>query len=457
MKQYKKSLFIFRRDLRLSDNTALIEVLKSSELVIPCFIFDPRQVVDNDYKSDNALQFMIESLLDLQKQLKKHNGKLYFFFGTPQNVIQKLIKDEKIEAIYFNKDYTPFSKKRDDAIKKISQKYKADCLSFDDALLCPPGSVLKPDGLPYSIFTPFYKKALQNKIALPKKNNYKNFYTKPIKNSYQTIPSKVEWHDNKNILVHGGRDNAKKIFKHLEELKNYKKEHDFPAIATSGLGAHNKFGTFSIREIYFEIAKKLDTHHPLIRQLYWRDFFTLIALYFPYVFGHPFHKKYEKVKWSNNKKLFKAWCEGKTGFPIVDAGMRQLNTTGFMHNRVRMIVASFLTKDLHIDWRAGEKYFAQKLVDYDPAVNNGNWQWTASVGADAQPYFRIFNPWTQQKKFDAQCKYIKGWVPELKNIDIKMIHNWNKIKTRPQTSYPEPIVDHAIESRIAKEMYKKIS
>ena len=197
-------------------------------------------------------------------------------------------------------------------------------------------------------------------------------------------------------------------------------------------------------------------HIPLIKQLYWRDFFTQVAYHSPFVFGQPFHEKYSKLPWSNSEKAFTAWCTGTTGFPIVDAGMRELNATGFMHNRVRMIVASFLTKDLHIDWRKGERYFAQQLVDYDPAVNNGNWQWCASTGCDAQPYFRIFNPWLQQKKFDPQCIYIKKWVPELQKILPLTIHTWYKEDSPPIKNYPRPMVDHGVESKKAKELYKNI-
>lgn len=221
------------------------------------------------------------------------------------------------------------------------------------------------------------------------------------------------------------------------------------------LSAHNKFGTCSIREVYYAIADTFSKEHTLIRELYWRDFFTHVAWNFPYVFGESFHKKFDKLKWSTNAKAFKAWCDGKTGFPVVDAAMRQLNSTGYMHNRARLIVSSFLTKDLHIDWRLGEKYFAQKLVDYDPAVNNGNWQWSASTGCDAQPYFRIFNPWLQQKKFDPICAYIKEWVPELKSVDTKIIHNWFD-QAKQINGYPLPIVDHSVEAKIALSYYKKI-
>lgn len=240
----------------------------------------------------------------------------------------------------------------------------------------------------------------------------------------------------------------------MGQFQNYKDTHDFPSLSTTLLSPHLKFGSLSIREVYHTIAAKLGGEHSLIRQLYWRDFYSQIAFHAPFVFGHPYQKKFQTLPWSENKKAFAAWCAGKTGFPIVDAGMRQLNQTGFMHNRVRMIVASFLVKDLHINWLWGERYFAQQLIDYDPAVNNGNWQWCASTGCDPQPYFRIFNPWLQQKKFDPEAEYIKKWVVELQDIPTQLIHNWYR-SDDIIPHYPRPIVEHSKESKKAKEDYRR--
>ncbi|MBW2969605.1 DNA photolyase family protein [Candidatus Woesearchaeota archaeon] len=436
----KKAVFIFRRDLRLEDNTGLIAALKENDKVIPCFIFDPRQVKNNPYKSENSIQFMIESLEDLEKQLKP--AKLYTFYGKTEQVIKKIVKKEKIETIYVNRDYTPFSKKRDKAINKI-----CTLKQYDDYLLNAPEEVLKDDGKPYTIFTPYYKKATKKQVKKPAKNKHNNYYTKPIKTyNYKKLVKK-----NPDIYVHGGRTNCLKLLKNLPQ--NYSNTHNYPAKDTTLLSAHNKFGTCSIREVYHTIKEKQGWHSPILRQLYWRDFFTQIVHHYPHVIGHSFRKKYEKIKWSYDKKKFKAWCQGKTGFPIVDAGMRQLNKTGFMHNRVRMIVAQFLTKDLHIDWKLGEKYFATKLVDYDPSVNNGNWQWSASTGCDAQPYFRIFNPWRQQIKFDYRCEYIKKYVAELKDTPFYIIHKASKQKIQ---GYPSPIVEHEIESKKAKKMFSAV-
>src|SRR5581483_2326939 len=284
-----------------------------------------------------------------------------------------------------------------------------------------------------------------------------SFFSGEIKKSIdETVYAQLLLQCNKNTFLQGGREEAQQLLKNVRDLKSYGRTHDYPAYDTSHLSAHLKFGTLSVREVYYAIMQSLDVPHFLIRQLYWRDFFIYIAFNHPTVFGHPFKKRYEHIPWKTDKTLFNAWCTGTTGFPIVDAGMRELNTTGFMHNRIRMIVASFLVKDLHINWLWGERYFAQKLIDYDPAVNNGNWQWIASTGCDAQPYFRIFNPWLQQKTYDPQCEYIKKWIPELADETPKTIHNWFNIDHSRIKNYRRPIVNHAQESAIAKTMYKAL-
>lgn len=456
-KKYIRALFIFRRDLRLDDNTGLIKALTESQSVIPCFIFDPAQVSEkNRYKSSNALQFMLESLQDLNEQLKKAGGCLHLFSGKPDIVVGACLGEKKIDAVFVNHDYTPYSIKRDKAIQAVCKKHKVDFVACHDVLLNPPGAVTKNDGKPYTVFSAYFKKALTAPVAPPVKNTYKNSETFLFKHEKSSkIFQKMLPKPNKAIAVNGGACSAQKVLRNIAHFKNYAKTKDYPSEPTTLLAAHLKFGTCSVRQAYEKIKKELGGAHPLIRQLYWRDFFTTIAYHFPAIFGHAFNKKYERIAWDNDKKLFAAWCQGKIGFPIVDAGMRQLNQTGFMHNRVRMIVASFLTKDLHIDWRWGERYFAQKLVDYDPSVNNGNWQWSASTGCDAQPYFRIFNPWIGQKKYDAQALYVKAWVPELADIKPSDINAWfKKYSNFAKTGYPTPVVDHAVERKRALVMYK---
>ena len=302
------------------------------------------------------------------------------------------------------------------------------------------------------MFTPYYKQALTFTVTPPQKLTQGAFYSDTLKSSFLATHPLV-YTKNSSSVVTGGTAQAQKIVRPLEDFTNYEQEHNFPSIATTHLSAHNKFGTVSIRTVYHAIYKKLGKSHPLLRQLYWRDFFTTIAFFFPFVFGNAFKEKYNNVVWSTNKKFFEKWCKGMTGFPIVDAGMRELNATGFMHNRARLITGSFLVKDLHINWLWGEKYFAQQLIDYDPSVNNGNWQWVASTGCDSQPYFRIFNPWLQQKKFDPECIYIKKWLPEVKNIPIKDIHNWYKTYSEYDNYHP-PLVEHDYETKKAKIMYK---
>lgn len=450
---FKKSLFIFRRDLRLQDNTALIAALKNSESVIPCFVLDPRQIKNHPYKSEKAFQFMLESLMDLDDQLKKKGTPLSVFEGLPYEIIEQLITKEKIEAIYVNWDYTPFSQKRDQQIKIVCKKKNVEFIQLHDALLHAPDAIRKVDGGFYTIYTPYMRNALSQDIPTPAANRLGNYFSGKF-NGMKTIALNKYQDTSSSSHIKGGRKNCLKILKKLGDFKNYDQERNIPALdATTHLSAHNKFGTCSVREVFYAICRDFNPEHTLIKELVWRDFFTQIGYNFPHVLGNAFNKKYANIKWDNDKKKLNAWCDGLTGFPIVDAGMRELNETGFMHNRVRMITASFLVKDLRVDWRWGEKYFAQKLVDYDPFVNNGNWQWAASTGCDAQPYFRIFNPWLQQERYDPDCIYIKKWIPELKNIPAKTVH---KIVKEPleNTRYPEPIIDHKQESAKTLSIFK---
>jgi deoxyribodipyrimidine photo-lyase len=453
MADYKRSLFIFRRDLRLKDNTGLIQALRTSQHTIPCFIFDPSQIEKHRYQSMPGLQFMLESLLDLEQQLAKYDSKLSVFYGAPAVVLKKIILQHKIDAVFVNHDYTPFSRKRDDKISSLCASHNVDFQSCNDLLLIEPEYALKADGTPYTVFTPFYKNARNYAVDQIQVIRAPKLYSKRLGDSLQSIIDKDLNTGLSQYPERGGRQRAITILKSLNKFKNYEEQRNIPSLhGTTLLSAHNKFGTCSIREVYYTVKKVLGADHSLLRELYWRDFFTHIGYHFPHVFGQAFRQKYDAIKWANNRGWFSRWCNGKTGFPIVDAGMRELNQTGYMHNRVRMITASYLVKDLQIDWRWGERYFAQNLVDYDPCVNNGNWQWAASTGCDAQPYFRIFNPWLQQKKFDSECKYIYRWIPELRNFTPMQIHQWYK---NPQTAkYPEPIVEHSTQSAKTKALFK---
>lgn len=457
--QYRLSLFVFRRDLRLEDNVGLMEALAQSKEVIPVFIVDPRQAgPDNAYRGEHSLQFMLESLEDLDEQLKNNHSQLYLFHGQAHQVIEALIKQERCDAVFMNADYTPFSQQRDHAIEHVCQQYRVRFHAYHDLTLHPPGDILKDDGKPYTVYTPFYNKARTFEVPVVKKNKHNNYTRRTIKGAnknllQETLPERVD-----TLAICGGRGVALRVLSQFDRFQQYKEERDFPAKeATTKLSAHHKFGTISQREVFWKAVKILGYSHHMIKELYWREFFTHIGFHFPHVYGQCFYKKYNQLSWSGNKTYFQRWCEGQTGFPIVDAGMRELNTTGYMHNRVRMIVASFLTKDLHIDWRWGERYFAQQLIDYDPAVNNGSWQWAASTGCDAAPYFRIFNPWLQQKKFDPDCVYIKKWIPALRHQDKAAIHQWHDSPSLfDKGDYPKPIVDHRIQKDKALAIFKRV-
>ena len=458
MKKYNKSLFIFRRDLRLEDNTGLITACKNSVKVIPCFILDRRLVNKSNKKySKFRLQFLHECLTDLDEQLRERRTHLYIFNAIPTTIIKNLKDQLGIDAIFVNMDYTPFSKKRDKEIKNLCESLSIKLTSTEDLLLHEVDKIKKGNGNPYKVFTAFKNKAKEYAVRKSQSLKFQNFENQKLESEI----SKKELREylvssEKNARIKGGRKEGLELLENISRLKNYEDERNFPyKNGTSRLSAHNRFGTCSIREVHEKIVEEFGSSHTLVTEILWRDFFTYIMNYFPYTFTEEFDRRFQKISWSTDESNFSKWCKGKTGFPIVDAGMRELNATGYMHNRVRMIVASFLTKDLHIDWRLGEEYFASKLVDYDPSVNIGNWQWAASTGCDAQPWFRIFNPWLQQEKFDSECKYIKEWVEELKEASPKEIHSYRENKKI--SGYPLPIVNHKEESETTKNIFKKLT
>jgi len=443
-KTNKKALFIFRRDLRLEDNLGLLAALEESEEVIPVFIFDDRQIdkSKNDFFSHPAFYFMLNSLTELDKALQKKDSRLYIFHGRPEEILADLIKNDNIDAVYVNKDYTPFARKRDGSISNACQKAKVSFYRFDDVALSSLENIRTDQNRIYTVFTPFMKKAMQSEVAKPRKNNYQNYFSSGLKTTTVDLAD-YQLPKNQNFLVHGGRREGLRILKNHQYLDDYKERRNLPADAsgTSKLSAHHKFGTVSIRESYHLAKENVGTHSPFISELYWRDFYFYIAYHFPTVFKKSFLPWAKNLKWINDKKQFAAWCEGRTGVPMVDAGMRELNQTGWMHNRSRMIVASYLTKNLLINWQWGEKYFAQKLIDYDPSQNNGGWQWSASTGADQRP-LRIFNPYTQAVNYDKNADYIKKWVTELESVDNKFLTDG---KTQDfsdlAANYPAPLVD----------------
>jgi deoxyribodipyrimidine photo-lyase len=486
----KYHIFIFRRDLRIHDNLALNSLLqdittesdKVKHLIIPLFIFNSSQIdkKKNKYFNKNSVEFLIQSLESLNKEL---SNKLLFIHSDKDDIdVLNNIKKEldNIESVSFNKDYTPYAIKRDEQIKSWCDTNSIKLRTDEDYTLLPINTVLTNAGTFFSVYTPFYKKFLTLSKQIPEmsKTNKKQLNDLLYKNSTESIEGikdKSKIHDyyfnepNKELFVTGGREQAIKIIKkiHNGDFADYDKERDYPSLKdkTTKLSAYLKFGCVSIREAYYALLNTYGLQHALIRELIWREFYACIVFNKPRVLNGqltvknvnlPFKDKYDNVKWSYNNQWFESWCKGETGFPIVDAAMRQMNATGWMHNRCRMIVASFLVKDMLMDWTLGEQYFAQQLVDYDPASNNGGWQFSSSTGVDAQPYFRIFNPFSQSLKFDGDCQYIKKWVPELHDIDNKSIHTWDVSYDRHKnnTTYPKPMLVHKEQSKKAIALFR---
>lgn len=462
-------LFIFRRDLRLNDNIGLINALKDHDNVIPLFIFSENQISNkNLLKSSNCIQFMIESLYDLDLQIKKANSKasLWVDYGDEIKIIQKVHNVHKFDSIYFNKDYSPYSLSRDKKIESWCKTKKINFESFHDLLLVGEevNNIFAKNGNVYYVYNLFYKKALSLGVDKQMKNNHKNYLAK--KNDYtkknidkfnKEFISKGFYEINNNLAVRGGTKNGNKILLDIKKnkFKNYDERKNMLNMKTTMLSAHNKFGTISIRHEY-EIFG-VDKTGEMRKSLYWRDFYYYLSIhdkdFYKYIHLTKDHTKNYNL-WNHNAKFLKLWKEGNTGYPIIDAAMTEMNETGFMHNRARMIVAEFLTKILLIDWKYGEKYFTTKLVDIDRAQNMGNWNWCSSFGLDASPYLRIFNTWTQSKNFDPNCEYIKKWLPELKNIPNNHLHNWFK-HYQNYNIYLEPIVDYSVQREIFIKKYKK--
>jgi deoxyribodipyrimidine photo-lyase len=459
-------IHIFHRDFRLYDNTALYELSKKCDKIILVFIFDPIQINPrkNEYFSSNCVQFMIESLEDLNNDInKRYNSSLLLFHGDTMNIIKHIKSKWDFQYLSMNMDYTPFAKKRDNEILKWAQSHNINTIYTDDICLHPIKSVLTGNGEVYKVFTPYFRAASKISVRHTEKEPYeKRQFIDDMKSSDMITFTDAHkyYKKNDNVYIRGGRKDALKILTNLKEFKDYNNERDYPAIPSTMLSAYNKFGCISIRELHEVIVSKLGKSNKLYTQLYWRDFYYNIAYEYGYVFGKAFREKYNKLKWDNNNKLFEKWMKGETGVPIIDAGMRQLNTTGFMHNRLRMMVSMYLTKDLLIDWRWGEKYFATQLIDYDPAQNNGGWQWSASTGTDSQPYFRIFNPYTMTNKVDPDGEYIKTWLPEMIDVDPYDLSKWDNNKVRNKYNiigYPkEPIVDHKERREMVLEMFKSV-
>ncbi|MFL0205302.1 deoxyribodipyrimidine photo-lyase [Aquirufa sp. 2-AUSEE-184A6] len=422
----KVSIFWFRRDLRIEDNHGLFQALSSDVPVLPLFIFDTNILDRLPSKKDGRVEFIHQALEAINTQI---GGHLCVKYGDPLTLFRSLFSEWEVVKVYTNHDYERYGLERDAKIKSLAQEMGVKFETFKDQVVFEKDEVLSGAGTPYTVFTPYSRKwkALLQETVLP------NFSSAAISNYVDNtfnIPS----------LTDIGFQPSGLVFPSLqvqdELIKSYAQDRDFPAKpGTSRLSVHLRFGTLSIRSL---VRRALGKSEVWLNELIWRDFYFNILHHFPHISeGHSFRKEYDRMNWRNNEVEFKAWCEGKTGYPIVDAGMRELNATGFMHNRVRMIVASFLVKHLLIDWRWGEAFFAEKLLDFDFAANNGGWQWAAGSGCDAAPYFRVFNPTLQTQKFDQSLAYIKKWVPELQEF-----------------TYPAPIVNHEFARGRVLEAYK---
>ena len=420
----KTSIFWFRRDLRLQDNVGLSEALNSGSTVLPIFIFD-NEILEELPENDPRVNFIYDQIYNIDKKLKEYGSSLLCMKGHPIKVWKRLIETYEIEKVYINKDYEPYSRKRDHQIIELLNPMGTDVIAYKDQVIHEELEVTKADGNPYTVFSPYKNKWLKlysHATPMPK-ISFENFFQENFE-----FPTKKELDISKSKITVREFD--------ISDIRNYEQTRNFPHLdSTSYLSPHLRFGTIGIRELLFNLKNSTET---FISELIWREFFMQILYNFPNVIESNFKKKYDKIKWLNNKKDFKNWCEGKTGYPMVDAGMRQLNSTGYMHNRVRMITAGFLCKHLLIDWRWGEAYFAKKLLDFELSSNNGNWQWAAGTGCDSAPYFRIFNPHEQLKKFDKSEQYVKKWIPEYRT-----------------EKYCEPIVEHKFARSRALETYKK--
>lgn len=467
---YPKSVYIFHRSLRLDDNIGLIRALENSEKVIPVFIFTPEQITDaNPMKSLFSIVFMVHALNDLNQSLKFIGSKLFLFYGEQDKILDHILdQDGDIKAVYLNTEYTDYGVKREKKLSDVSKKYNCDFFSFEDYLLHPMNKILTTTGTYYSVFTPFYNNGVKLSVDLPLKRKAKNYVSsKYILKKQIDIDTMKKFYDPDNLIdsdeqipgFEATRTEALKRIKNIKNQKYYEKTRDNLELETTKLSPYIKFGLVSIREVYHQIKNLFGKKHFLIRQLYWREFYYNLAFNRPDVLnGASFRPSYDKIVWVTDSKLLKKWKTGTTGYPIVDAGMRQLNQSGYMHNRTRLITSNFLVKHLFIDWRNGEKYFASKLIDYDPSVNNGNWQFSSGSGADSQPYFRMMNPWTQGQRHDPDCQYITKWIPELIGVLPDHIHDWeNHYDEYPEIKYPKPCVkyDYHKLKKKSKAIYSK--
>lgn len=413
------ALFWHRRDLRIDDNKGLFDALKQNEIVHPIFIFD-KSILDKLPNNDQRILFIYQEIESLKKSYQNLGSDLWIYYGEPSEIIPKIAQELNCSSVYFNNDYEPYALQRDQEIQLSLNNIKIEFIGNKDHVIFEKNEVLKDDGKPYTIFTPYSRKWKANlKEEDLREYSIEKYSRNLVQKQQEEALITLEEMGFESKVLHDFPDRIAKN----EIFKNYHLSRNFPAVkGTSKLSLHLRFGTISIRKLALIAREQNETY---LNELIWRDFYQMIIFHFPKSAENSFKTQYDKIIWEKNEVHFDSWCTGKTGYPIVDAGMRELNATGFMHNRVRMVVASFLTKHLLLDWRLGAAYFAEKLLDFELASNTGGWQWAAGCGCDAAPYFRVFNPQAQQEKFDKSFEYIKKWVPEFGT-----------------SSYPEPIIEH---------------
>jgi deoxyribodipyrimidine photo-lyase len=450
---YRRSLFIFRRDYRIADNTGLRAAFERSEEVLAAFIFDPRQAnpEKNRFFSSPAFHFLLVSLRELADDIQRRGGKLYVFKGGVDDVVSALLQQDGVDAVFANEDYTPFARQRDEALRERCASHNVPLHLTPDALLTQPDDVTPPGGV-YTVFSRFRRAAQKRAVPRPQELPSTASFRR---HALVTPTSSLDGFDARRApqqAVTGGRQEGLALLDAIPQRTSYRNDRHAPAKkAMTLLSAHHKFGTVSIRETYWKIKDSFEGYHKLLSQIYWRDFYTHLLYHRPALLRRPLKAYTEHISWNRDRAVFDRWCAGETGVPFVDAGMRELNQTGYMHNRARMVVASFLTKDLLMPWRWGAQYFARSLTDYDPAVNNGNWQWAASVGTDYR--LRIYNPYAQAKKHDPAGTYIQHWVPELRPVDTKVLTNGDAVDFSEMAAYPPPVVERNAAYHRAKEAF----
>lgn len=470
MKRETVNIFLHRRDLRATDNLSLQKMVNMDPhtKVLHIFIFNSKQVdpKENAYYSKNAVEFMVQSLQDLNMEL---NDGLHCFHGTDKDILTSLLKLCQVNMIGFNIDYTPFARQRDTDLLEWCRKKDINVVYEQDYTLFPIGTITTDKESPYEVFTPFYNKCITRSEEILTSSpsfKYDIYHNKQLPGIIKNTERYYGNDRNYQLAVEGGRKHALNILKQRVvkgEFANYDKYRDFPSMdKTTKLSAYLKFGCISIREAYHAIKKRYGLRHGLIRELFWREFYANIAYSFPRVLrgqiqegeNQAFKEKYDDIKWSYNHDTWTTFITGKTGFPMVDAGVRQLLATGWCHNRSRMIIAMFASKDLQLPPQVFEKWFATCLIDYDPCSNSGGVQWAYGIGSDAQPYFRIFNPFTQSVKYDPNAVYIKQWIPELRSVPVEDILSWDRAyKKHTSCFYPPPVVDHSMQAKKVKALF----